>query len=256
MLRGVAMDDRRATGETAAVHPLLPLAVRDLSFAIGGKLLLDGVSFRLDDGGRTVILGPNGAGKSVLMRLCHGLLRPTTGSIAWAGDPPGQAARRQAMVFQRPVVLRRTVAANVEHSLAVKRVPTHRRPALVAAALDRAGLAHKAGQAARTLSGGEQQRLVIARAAALEPDVLLLDEPCANLDPEAVRGIEDLIRSVGNAGTKIIMTTHDIAQARRLADDVLFLHRGSLLEHAPAHRFFESPAHPAAARFIAGALLA
>jgi tungstate transport system ATP-binding protein len=256
MLRGVAMDDRRATGETAAVHPLLPLTVRDLSFAIGGKLLLDGVSFRLDDGGRTVILGPNGAGKSVLMRLCHGLLRPTTGSITWSGDPPGQAARRQAMVFQRPVVLRRTVAANVEHSLAVKRIPGNRRPALVAEALERAGLAHKAGQAARTLSGGEQQRLVIARAAALEPDVLLLDEPCANLDPEAVRGIEDLIRSVGDAGTKIIMTTHDIAQARRLADDVLFLHRGSLLEHAPAHRFFESPAHPAAARFIAGALLA
>ena len=123
-------------------------------------------------------------------------------------------------------------------------------------ALERAGLAHKPGQAARTLSGGEQQRLVIARAAALKPDVLLLDEPCSNLDPEAVRGIEDLIRSVGNAGTKIIMTTHDIAQARRLGDDVLFLHRGSLLEHAPASRFFESPSHPAAARFLDGALLA
>ena len=248
-------EGREATG-TASVHPLLPLTVRDLSLAIGGKPILDGVSFRLDDGGRTVILGPNGAGKSVLMRLCHGLLKPTTGSIAWAGDPPAQAARRQAMVFQRPVMLRRSVVANVEHSLAVRRIPRARRPALVEMALNRAGLAKKAGQAARTLSGGEQQRLVIARAAALEPDVLLLDEPCSNLDPEAVRGIEELIREVGDAGTKIIMTTHDIAQARRLADDVLFLHRGSLLEHAPASRFFESPIHPAAARFLAGALLA
>ncbi len=256
MLRAVAMDKGPAPAGTAAGHPLLPLTVRDLTFAIGGKPILDGVSFRLQDGGRTVILGPNGAGKSVLMRLCHGLLRPTTGSIAWAGEPPVQAARRQAMVFQRPVVLRRSVAANIEHSLAVKRVPRHLRPALVEEALDRAGLAHKAGQAARTLSGGEQQRLVIARAAALRPDVLLLDEPCSNLDPEAVRGIEELIRSVGDAGAKILMTTHDIAQARRLADDVLFLHRGSLLDHAPGPSFFQSPTHPAAARFLSGALLA
>ena len=250
------MDKAPTETRTAAEHPLLPLTVRDLSLAIGGKLLLDGVSFRLDDGGRTVILGPNGAGKSMLMRLCHGLLKPTTGNIAWAGNPPGQAARRHAMVFQRPVMLRRSVAANVEHSLAIRRVPRSRRPGLVDEALIRAGLTQKAGQPARTLSGGEQQRLVIARAAALEPDVLLLDEPCSNLDPEAVRGIEELIRAVGDAGTKIIMTTHDMAQARRLADDVLFLHRGSLLEHAPAARFFESPAHPAAARFLAGALLA
>jgi len=250
------MDEAAPAREKAASHPLLPLAVRDLSFAIDGKLILDGVSFRLDGQGLTVILGPNGAGKSVLMRLCHGLLHPTTGSIAWAGEPPRQASRRQAMVFQRPVLLRRSVAANVEHSLAIRQVPKNRRRGMVDRALERAGLAHRAEQAARTLSGGEQQRLAIARAAALGPEVLLLDEPCSNLDPEAVRGIEDLIRSVAEAGAKIIMTTHDIAQARRLADDVLFLHRGALLEHSRAKRFFDSPTHPAVQRFLAGALLA
>lgn len=237
-------------------HPLLPLVVRDLSFAVGGKVLLDGISFRLDGAGRTVILGPNGAGKSVLMRLCHGLLEPTEGSITWAGMRPAQAARSQAMVFQRPVVLRRTVAANIAHSLAVKRVPRAQRDARVAEALARAGLQGRADQPARTLSGGEQQRLVIARAAALRPEVLLLDEPTSNLDPEATRRIEELIRAVHESGTKIVMTTHDIAQARRLGEDVLFLHRGALLEHSRAGAFFDTPSHPAARRFLDGALLA
>jgi tungstate transport system ATP-binding protein len=245
----------QAVGQ-ARSHPLLPLAVRDLSYAINGKVLLDGVSFRLEDQRRTVILGPNGAGKSVLMRLCHGLLRPSTGSIRWANSPPREAMRCRAMVFQKPVVLRRSVAANIEHPLAVRRIPRSRRAVLVDTALGHAGLEHKASQAARTLSGGEQQRLVIARAAVLQPEVLLLDEPTSNLDPEATRGVEELIRSIEAGGTKIIMTTHDITQARRLAQDVLFLHRGALLEHSAAPEFFDSPAHPAAHRFLEGALLA
>jgi tungstate transport system ATP-binding protein len=191
----------------------------------------------------------------VLLRLCHGLLKPTTGSISWGGQPPGIAAGRQGMVLQRPVLLRRTVAENVAHVLSVKGVPRGERDALVAAALERAGLAALARRPARTLSGGEQQRLTIARACVTNPQVLLLDEPSSSLDPAAARAVETLIDEVDQAGTRIVMTTHDIAQARRLAEDVLFIHKGRLLEHARADQFFAGPRHPAAARFIEGELI-
>ncbi len=242
--------------EPAGACPLLPLVTDGLCFTGGDRrLILDGVSFRLDDGFRTVILGPNGAGKSVLLRLCHGLLRPTAGQITWGGLSPAAAASRQGMVFQRPVLLRRSVRANIEHVLAIKGVRAGERGARVRAALERAGLARLADRPARMLSGGEQQRLSIARAWVMEPEVLLLDEPSSSLDPAATRAVEDLVREVAAGGARVIMTTHDIGQARRLADDVLFLHRGHLLEHSPASSFFAGPAHPAAARFIQGDLI-
>jgi tungstate transport system ATP-binding protein len=234
----------------------MPLIARELCYAAGGKQILDSVSFELDEQPRTIVLGPNGAGKSVLLKLCHGLLRPDSGEVRWAGATPDHARRRQGMVFQRPVLLRRSVAGNLLHALRIRGVPRGRRGGLVKEALDAAGLADMADQSARTLSGGEQQRLAIARAWVLKPEVLLLDEPSANLDPEATRAIEDLIVSFEDEGTRIIMTTHDIGQARRLANDVMFLHRGRLLEHSPAARFFAAPRDPAAARFIGGALLA
>ena len=236
--------------------PLMPLTVRGLCYAAGGKTILDDVSFEVRDAARTVVLGPNGAGKSVLLKLCHGLLRPAAGEVRWAGRTPGETRRRQGMVFQRPVLLRRSVAGNLLHSLAIRDVPRPDRGALVDAALQAAGLADKARQSARTLSGGEQQRLAIARAWVLKPAVLLLDEPSANLDPEATRAIESLILGFAATGTRVIMTTHDIGQARRLADAVIFLHKGRLLEHSPGAQFFAGPADPAAARFIGGGLLA
>jgi tungstate transport system ATP-binding protein len=239
-----------------AAHPLMPLVVRGLSYAAGGKRILDEVSFEIRDGARTVILGPNGAGKSVLLRICHGLLAPSSGEVLWAGRKPAETRRRQGMVFQRPVLLRRSVAGNLLHALRVRGVPKRLRDTLVDEALQASGLAPMARQSARTLSGGEQQRLAVARAWVLKPDVLLLDEPSSNLDPEATRAIEELILAVEADGTRIVMTTHDIGQARRLANEVLFLHRGRLLEHAPAERFFTAPGDSAAARFIAGALLA
>ena len=140
------------------------------------------------------------------------------------------------------------------HVLRVKGVPHEQRQDMVEAALRQAGLEDLASRAARTLSGGQQQRLAIARACVLRPDVLFLDEPTANLDPAAVRGVEELVRVVAAAGTKILMTTHDIAQARRLAADVMFLNDGRLLEHAPAAEFFAAPKDPAAVRFLAGEL--
>jgi tungstate transport system ATP-binding protein len=241
--------------DTAAAHPLLPLVASRLQFAIDGQQIIREVSFRIDTSGRTVILGPNGAGKSVMLRLCHGLLRPTGGDLRWGALTVAQAREQQAMALQHPVLLRRTVIGNLLHVLHVKGVPRGERQALVDAALRQAGLEDLGQRAARTLSGGQKQKLAIARACVVRPAVLLLDEPTANLDPAAVRGVEELVRAVAAAGTKILMTTHDIAQARRLAADVMFLNDGRLLEHAPAAEFFTSPEDPVAARFLAGELV-
>ncbi|HSM31791.1 MAG TPA: ATP-binding cassette domain-containing protein [Woeseiaceae bacterium] len=249
-------DDRReARPGNSDEHPLLPLVARRVQFGINGRKIIKDVSFWIGSSGRTVILGPNGSGKSVMLRLCHGLLTPTSGEIRWGRLSVARAREQQAMASQHPVLLRRTVTGNLLHVLRVKGVPKAERPALVDAALEQAGLAELGSRAARTLSGGQQQRLAIARAFVLKPAVLLLDEPTANLDPAGVRGVEELIDAIGAAGTKIMMSTHDIAQARRLAADVMFLNDGRLLEHAPAAEFFAAPKHPAAVRFLAGELL-
>ena len=240
--------------DTVKQHPLLPLVARRLEFEINRRRIIDDVSFWIGSSGRTVILGPNGAGKSVMLRLCHGLLKPTCGEIRWGDLSVADAREHQAMTSQKPILLRRTATGNLLHVLQVKGVPRSERQDLVDAALQQAGLAGLGGRAARTLSGGQQQRLAIARAFLLRPQVLLLDEPTANLDPAAVRGVEELIGAIGAAGTKILMTTHDIAQAKRLAADVMFLTDGRLLEHAPATEFFASPKDPIAAGFLAGEL--
>lgn len=232
---------------------IFPLHLRDVCYEAGGKRLLESVTLAIDRGPRTVILGPNGAGKSLLLRLCHGLLRPSAGAIDWRHADG--ARRRQAMVFQRPVMLRRSAAANIDYALKLKGIPSHLRAARVREVLDDTGLAALAGQPARDLSIGEQQRLALARAWATAPEVLFLDEPTASLDPAATRAIEDIVSAIDLSGTKIVMTTHDLAQARRLADEILFLHRGRLLEQSPAPRFFAGPATPEARAFLAGELL-
>lgn len=235
--------------------PVLPLHLEGVGFGIGGRELLAGVSFTLFPRGRTVVMGPNGAGKSLLLRLCHGLLRPTTGRIRWESTHEGHVRDSQAMVFQRPVLLRRSVAANVDHALAVRGVARRRRRTMTDEALGRAGLLALASRPARVLSGGEQQRLAIARAWALRPQVLFLDEPTSSLDPAATRTVEDLVFAIDRAGTKVVMTTHDLGQAHRIADEVLFLHRGRLVEHTAAARFFDYPESEAARAFVAGELL-
>jgi len=230
---------------------ILPLRVRDLTFVAGGRALITPLSLEIAAGPSTVILGANGAGKSVLMRLMHGLLAPSSGTVVWSGD---NARRRQAMVFQRPVLLRRSVLANVTYALKLARVPRTDREGLALEALDSVGLAALANRPARVLSGGEQQRLALARAWALHPEVLFLDEPTASLDPTATREIERVIQAFDAAGTKIIMATHNLGQARRLGDEVLFLHQGRLVERAPVEQFFSRPASTEAAAFIKGEL--
>ena len=239
-------------GDAASI---LPLRVRGLCFEAGGKRLLEHVSFTARAGPCLVILGPNGAGKSLLLRLCHGLLSPSEGRIEWADADPVRVRHAQAMVFQRPVLLRRSVAANAHFGLRLRRVPRQERRALVAEALRQGGLSDVANRAARVLSGGEQQRLALVRAWTLKPQVLFLDEPTAHLDPAATRAVETLLAQFHAAGTKLILTTHDLGQARRLADEVLFLHRGRLLEHGPATQFFAQPQSAEAAAFLDGNLL-
>ena len=234
---------------------ILPLRLEGLAFEAVGKRLIDGIDLTLGGGPRTVILGPNGAGKSLLLRLCHGLLQPTRGAVRWCGPGAGGNGRRQAMVFQHPVMLRRSAAANIDYALRLKRIPRGLRQARVREVLDDTGLGDLAHRPARTLSIGEQQRLALARAWAAAPEVLFLDEPTANLDPAATRAIEEVIAAIDLTGTKIVMTTHDLGQARRLADEIVFLHRGRLLEQRPAAEFFAQPATPEAAAFIAGKLL-
>lgn len=234
---------------------ILPLALEGVSFAAGGQTLVHDLSLEIAGGSRTIMLGPNGAGKSLILRLCHGLLRPSAGRVVWRGPGAAQAKRRQAMVFQRPVMLRRSVAANVSYALSLHGIPRAARPAIVDEALDRARLSGLRARPARVLSAGEQQRLALARAWALKPQVLFLDEPTANLDPAASRGVEGIIEAIHNSGTKIVMTTHDLAQARRLADDIIFIHHGRLVEHGPAAAFFEQPATEPATAFIHGELL-
>lgn len=234
---------------------ILPLTVSELRFAARGSELIKGISFSLGPGARTVIMGANGAGKSLTLRLCHGLLKPTGGKVEWAGTASDGAVKRHAMVFQRPVLLRRNARANLIHALSVAGFAWIERQARADTALEHFGLTHLADRPARLLSGGEQQRLAIARAWALRPQVMFLDEPTSALDPAATRAIEEMIQTIHADGVKIVMTTHDMGQARRVADEVIFLHHGRLLEQTPADRFFEEPQTEEATAFLRGELL-
>jgi len=235
---------------------ILPLTVESLVFEVDGRRLIDGIDLHLERGATTVLLGPNGAGKSLLLRLCHGLLVPTAGRVRWA-LPEGRVAgvKRHAMVFQKPVMLRRSVFANLTHALAAAGLGYEARRARARAALERFRLADLADRPARVLSGGEQQRLAIARAWALDADVLFLDEPTSQLDPAATRAIEEMLRALKGEGRTLMMATHDLGQARRLADRVLFVHAGRIREDAPAATFFTAPATREARAFLAGDLL-
>lgn len=231
---------------------MLPLVLENVSFIIRGKAIVDRLSAEIGAGPRTIILGPNGAGKSVLMRLCHGLLKPSAGRITWRG--PGEGRGRQAMVFQRPVMLRRSALANVVYGLALAGISRRERELRAADVLDAVGLTGVAGRPARVLSGGEQQRLALARAWALNPEVLFLDEPSANLDPNATRDVESIINQIRAGGTKIVMTTHNLGQARRLGDEILFLDQGRLVERSTGEQFFRQPSSAEAVAFIRGEL--
>lgn len=247
------MPEAAAGLRAGAAASLLPCRTRGLTYETGGRRLIDSLDLTLADSGLTVIMGPNGAGKSLLLRLLHGLIEPTAGSLSWGGQALTRAVRRrQAMVFQRPVLLRRSVEANLRFVLALRGGSAHARTGEL---LAHVGLAAHARQPARRLSGGEQQRLALAKALALEPEVLFLDEPTASLDPAATAAIEAIVADARTRGTKVVFVTHDQGQARRLADEVLFLHRGRLPEQSPAAAFFDRPGATEARDYLAGRLV-
>ena len=233
---------------------MLPLKLEALGFAAGGREIIKSITCEIHSGTRTVILGPNGAGKSVLMRLCHGLLQPTAGRVTWMQEGAIRRVRRQAMVFQRPVMLRRSAMGNVIYALKLAGIAAEESRLRAEDVLEAVGLANVATRPARVLSGGEQQRLALARAWALGPEVLFLDEPTANLDPNATRDIESIISAIHASGTKIIMTTHSLGQARRLGDEILFLSDGQLVERASVEIFFRQPQSLEAIAFLRGEL--
>lgn len=247
--RGIATTETNATPRP----PLLPVCLEAVEFKAGGEPLINDLSLTLLENERTVVMGPNGSGKTLLLRLMHGLIEPTAGRVLWAGvGLTTGMRRRQAMVFQKPVLLRRSVAANIDFALSlVGRMNDENRAEL----LDRVGLGALGNRPARKLSGGEQQRLALARALAFNPDVLFLDEPTASLDPGSAQMIEDVMHWAHLRGTKVILVTHDIGQARRLADDVVFLHHGCLAEHTSAEKFFDNPQSQAAQDFLAGRIV-
>jgi tungstate transport system ATP-binding protein len=237
-------------------HPahtaVLPITFADVSYAVRQRSIVSHIDLKIEHGPPTVVVGPNGAGKSTLIKLAMGLLTPTTGRLTFAGRdiaPPGS----RALVLQKPVMLRRTVSENI--AFALRSVGQPADGARIEALLAVSGMSGMADRPARRLSGGEQQRVALARALARQPDVLLLDEPTASLDPAAAKRFEDIVAEAALGGTKILMSTHDLGQARRLAGDVVFMARGHIVEHAPASVFFTNAATEDARRFLAGELV-
>ena len=232
----------------------LPLVLDGVSLQVGATTILDRLSLSITPGAPTLIVGPNGSGKSSLLRLMMGLTAPTAGRVSWGGRTESKPVRR-AILFQRPVMLRRTAAANVAYALAQAGTPRSERAVRVAVLLERVGLFDLTQRPARKLSGGEQQRLALARALAREPEILLLDEPTASLDPAATRGVEEIVLMAAQSGIKIVMASHDLGQVRRLAGEVMFMVRGALCERAPTEAFFDHPTTPEAAAFLRGDLV-
>ncbi|WP_422367257.1 ATP-binding cassette domain-containing protein [Pelagibius sp.] len=238
-------------GEENAPSPAIRLD--GLVLERGGKAVIDGLSLDLGPSGVTAFMGPNGAGKSLTLRLIAGLIAPTAGTIHFAKGRP--LPQQIALVFQKPVLLRRSVRANLDHALKTFGMARRERPARVAELLALGQLEALADRPARVLSGGEQQRVAMVRALAASPKYLLLDEPTASLDPQATAAIEALVMRAAADGVRVILVTHEAGQAQRLADDICFLHKGRLLEAAPAALFFQAPKSAEARAYLAGDLL-
>jgi tungstate transport system ATP-binding protein len=232
----------------------LPIVIEDAAVVVGTLTILNDIALTLAAGAPTVLVGPNGCGKTTLIRLVMGLLAPSRGRVTWGGRIDAASTRR-AIVFQRPVMLRRSATGNIRYALSAAGVARSERAERAAELLALVGLSTLGDRPARKLSGGEQQRLALARALAKEPQVLFLDEPTASLDPAASKAVEDVIGAVTARGIKVVMATHDLGSARRLAGDVVLLHRGRVIETADATTFFANPATREARSFVAGELL-
>lgn len=231
--------------------PLLPLTLESASVRKRGQFILKDIDLTLKPEGFTIVMGPNGSGKTTLLRLMHGLDRSRTGSVDWAIDNI-EARSHQAFVFQTPVMMRRSVIDNLAYPLKLRNTPRRQAREMAERWAESVDLGNRMGLDAHLLSGGERQKLAIARALITDPQVLFLDEPTANLDGGSTREVETIIRSANERGTRIVMTTHDVGQARRLASDVVFMNKGRICEHQPAIIFFAEPQSEAAQTYLRG----
>ena len=236
---------------------LFPLSVKNLVLKVNGKKLINNLSFKCGAKGITALMGPNGAGKSLTLRLLHNLIEKTSGAIHWNKVSDQKLIQNaQAMVFQKPVLLRRSVIENLRYNLKVKNINNKAdQDKLIDEALTKAGLQDQANNPARLLSGGEQQKLAMARALMDNPSILFLDEPTASLDPNATLVIEGLIKEADEKGTKIILVTHDIGQAKRLAKEIIFLNQGQLCEQGPAEEMITNPKSKPARQYFSGEIV-
>jgi tungstate transport system ATP-binding protein len=232
----------------------LPIVFSEVGILFGKTMILDNISLSISAGPPTVLIGPNGSGKTTLLRAAMGLIPPSRGRITWGGREASPPTRR-AIVFQRPVMLRRSVAGNISYALAAAGVPRMERGQRIAELLSQVGLEGLEWRPARRLSGGEQQRLALARALARDPEVLFLDEPTASLDPAATKLIEEIVTAVSARNVKIVMATHDLGEAKRISGEIVLLHRGAIIESGPADSFFAAPEGETTKRFLAGELL-
>ena len=233
---------------------ILPLELENVSVRKSGKVILDNISLAFGVEGFTIVMGPNGAGKSTLLRLLHGLERPRGGKVQWAVSQQ-ESKNQQAFVFQTPILLHRTMYENLIYPLRITKVVKEQAAKLANEWMEKINLTDKAEVSAQMLSGGEKQKLAIARALIVEPQVLFLDEPTTNLDGASTRDIESILNSAQASGTRIIMTTHDIGQAKRLASDIIFIHKGSIRETATATEFFANPTSEAAKAYLRGEIV-
>ncbi|RPH67399.1 MAG: ATP-binding cassette domain-containing protein [Burkholderiales bacterium] len=248
-----------ATGSGLALSPAGDplLSLRAVTFRPADRTILDAIDFEWGGAGICALIGPNGAGKTVLLRTIHGLIEPDAGEVRFEGRkrPGGDLAfDGQALVFQHPSLFRGSALDNllvVPGIAALGRRPRRER---ALGMLERVGLRALADAPALKLSGGERQRLALARAWLTEPRLLLLDEPTASLDPSATEQVEQLVRDIHASGCRVLMTSHNLGQVARLADEVVFIHCGSLLDRQATAAFFGSPRTAEARQFLQGAL--
>ena len=233
------------------VKSILPMRLQGICVTKSKKPILTDINLEIGVSGFTIVLGPNGAGKTTLLRTMHGLDRTSAGTIKWLGQN-NDIRKRQAFVFQTPIVMRRSVIDNLAYPLLLNNIAKSQALDMAQNCAKSIGLGHALEQNAGYLSGGEKQKLALARALIINPEILFLDEPTTNLDGAATREIEDMLLKAFNDGTRVIMTTHDIGQARRLATDILFIYRGRLHETSSATAFFEKCKTPESRAFLNG----
>ena len=230
---------------------ILPLELAGVTVRKNGQVILDNIELTFGAKGFTIVMGPNGAGKTTLLRLLHGLERPRGGKVQWAVSQ-SESKNQQAFVFQTPILLRRTMFENLIYPLRITKTAKEQAEQLTTEWMEKINLADKAGLSAQMLSGGEKQKLAIARALITKPQVLFLDEPTTNLDGASTREIELILNSALQSGTRIIMTTHDIGQAKRLASDIIFIHKGTVRETTISTEFFNNPMSEEARAYLRG----